>query len=233
MYKEVLPPDFRVDIGKLEIEDDLCESIPTYEEMCDIMNFIITTREKYCPVTNYDISGRSSRGILLGIPDSGFEAVSILRNKGICEVFICAYCSERRAALSRNCRHLGIESKVQVCRYTFFDSLDQWYPDHAVMTPVFLDLIQSRKALSLCINEGNSISILGKDLKSILSKCWTYRVPFVCLRINNKNLDFIRNYGMILRAFDVTPSSSPDVFQAIFCNLDILRCHCTTYPKFR
>ena len=93
MYREALPPDFSADIGRLEIEDELCQSIPTFEEMCDIMNFMITTREKYCPVTNYDISGRSSRGIMLGIPDSGFEAVSILRNKGICEVFMCAYSS--------------------------------------------------------------------------------------------------------------------------------------------
>ena len=212
MYREALPPDFSADIGRLEIEDELCQSIPTFEEMCDIMNFMITTREKYCPVTNYDISGRSSRGIMLGIPDSGFEAVSILRNKGICEVFMCAYSSERRATLYRNCRYLGIENKVQVCGYSFFDALDQWYPNHAVMTPVFLDLVQSRKSLNLSIQEGNQILLGDQNLSSVISKCWTYRVPFICIRLNTSNLVLIPKDDFTLRAFDVIPSSSSNVF---------------------
>lgn len=211
MYQEALPPDFNVDLGKLEIEDDLCQGIPTFKEMCDIINFVITTREKYCPVTNYDISGRSSRGIVLGIPDSGFEAVSILKNKGICEVFMCAYSSNRRATLYRNCRILGIENKVQICGYTFFDALDQWYPNHAVMTPVFLDLVQNRQALSIDIQNGDHLSILNQDLCSIITKCWSYHVPFVCLRVRNENIDLIRKYEYNIRAFDVLASSSSDV----------------------
>lgn len=106
---------------------------------------------------------------------------------------------------------LGIENQVKVCGYSFCDAIDQWYPYYSVMTPVFLDLSGSVKALNVSVQDGTSVSIDGRDLGEVLQQCWKQHVPFVCIRISKSNVDVLRSYEAGLRVFQEDTSFSASV----------------------
>ena len=43
------------------------------------------------------------------------------------------------------------------------DALERWYPTHAVMTPVYLDLRYSNSTLQIVVDDGHSFSVRWKD----------------------------------------------------------------------
>lgn len=211
MYSAKFPPGFCYEKKGVQLEDDLCGGLPDYSEVSQIVACILSIREQYCPITNYDISGRASRGLFIGVPDSGIELYSFLQCSGIYEASMCTYDPQRRSSVSRNCYLWGCESRVSLTSFTLMDALERWYPTHAVMTPVYLDLRYSNSTLQIVVDDGHSFSVRGVDGKTILEKCFEVRCPFVCLRIHKNNLGIVKDYGFQLRGFQTTELESEDV----------------------
>ena len=130
---------------------------------------------------------------------------------GIYEASMCTYDPQRRSSVSRNCYLWGCESRVSLTSFTLMDALERWYPTHAVMTPVYLDLRYSNSTLQIVVDDGHSFSIRGVDGKTILEKCFEVRCPFVCLRIHKNNIGIVKDYGFQLRGFQTTELESEDV----------------------
>lgn len=211
MLASKFPPGFLYDKKGVQLEEASCEGLPDFSEVSQIGTHIVSIREQYCPITNYDISGRASRGLFIGIPDDGITACSFLQCSGIYDVSMCTFDPERRSRVSRNCYLWGCESRVNLTSYTLMDTLERWYSTHAFMTPIYLDLRRSNKQLQVNADNNNEITIKGVELKSVLEKCFDARCPFVSLRINTERLDAIKQYGFQLRACDVIPLESADV----------------------
>lgn len=205
------PPNFIYEKDGIRIEEEICEELPDYEELSDFIKYFITIREKYCPITNYDISGRASRGIFVGIPDCGIQAVTILQNKEICEVSTCTFSSDRRSATSRNCYLWGCENKMKFTSFGLVDALERWYSMQSVMTPVYLDVSSSIPKLGIDIKPSEQITIRGIDLKEILTICLAKMVPFVTLRIRKEDLNIIQSYHLNLRSIEINDSLSDSV----------------------
>ena len=203
MIETKFPPGFDFKKKTVEIEEDLCNEIPDFEEWQQVIDFIVSIREQWCPVTNYDISGRASRGLFVAIPDSGMEALSCLQNNGICEVMMSTFSYVRRYRISRNCYLWGCSEHVKLTSLSFVDALNRWYASNSVMTPVYLDVSRSIDSLNLVVNSGHSIQLMGLDLRAIILKCFEVRVPFLCLRVNYDDCDVIRDYHLDLRFFQV------------------------------
>lgn len=226
------PPGFQYEKEGVKIEEDICEEIPQYEELIGFTSFFVSIREKYCPITNYDISGRASRGIFVGIPDNGIQAVTLLENKEICEVSTCTFSADRRSITSRNCYIWGCESKMKFTAFGLIDALERWYPYQSVMTPVYLDVSCSIPKLGVVVQSKTAISIRSIDLKEILEICFSKAIPFVILRTRKEDVDIIKSYSLSLRAFEVDDSLSDIVcFMVVISSLEFLCFSCSTYSR--
>lgn len=226
------PPGFQYEKDGVKIEEDICEEIPKYEELIGFASFFVSIREKYCPITNYDISGRASRGIFVGIPDNGIQAVTLLENKEICEVSTCTFSADRRSTTSRNCYIWDCESKMKFTAFGLVDALERWYPHQSVMTPVYLDVSCSIPKLGVVVQSKTAISIRSIDLKEILEICFSKAIPFVILRTRKEDVDIIKSYNLSLRAFEVDDSLSDIVcFMVVNSSLEFLYFSCSAYSR--
>ena len=215
MISDKFPPNFSFQQRGVVIDEGISSDIPSFEELTRLAAYLVDIRERYRPITNYDISGRSSRGLFIGIPDSGIEAFNFINNNGFCEVGMCTFSNERRSSVSRNCYRWGCESKLNLTSLTTMDALTRWYSVHSVMTPMYLDVLHSIPSLNVEVNQ-NVISINSVDLKLLLEKALEVGVPFICLRISKDNEELIRSYNLSLQVFDVNTSLNPTV-SAIEC----------------
>ena len=206
------PPGFPYQKDGIRVEDDIIEESPEYEELVQFVDHFVSIREKYCPITNYDISGRASRGIFVGIPDCGVQAISLLQNNQICEIATCTFSADRRSATSRNCYLWGCESKMKFTSFGLVDAIERWYPLQSVMTPVYLDVSCSIPKLDVFVKSNDSIMIRGIDLKEILERCFSKTVPFVVLRIQKQDINLIQSYNLSLRSCEIIDSLVETVY---------------------
>ena len=102
MFEDKFPPGFDFKKRGVVIDESVSNQTPNYDELTTLAAAIVDTRERYRPITNYDISGRSSRGLFIGIPDSGMEAFAFLHTNGFCEIAMSTFDSERRSTISRH-----------------------------------------------------------------------------------------------------------------------------------
>ena len=211
MLSQKFPPGFEYNKRGIQIDNDIWENLPDYEELNSFVEIFISIREKYCPIANYDISGRSSRGIFIGIPDCGIQAATILQNQGICGITTCTFTSDRRSATSRNCYLWDCEKKMKLTSFGLVDALERWYPVQSIMTPIYLDISSSIPSLNVEVKPQKQITIRGIDLGEILSICLSKTIPFVCLRINKENVPLLSSFQFNLRAFEVCESLSEKV----------------------
>ena len=210
MISDKFPPNFSYQKRGVVIDEGISGNIPSFEELTKLAAYIVDIRERYRPITNYDISGRSSRGLFIGIPDSGIEAFNFLNNNGFCEVAMCTFTGERRSSVSRNCYMWGCESKLNLTSLTTMDALTRWYSVHSVMTPVYLDVSHSISSMNVEVSQ-NAISVNFVDLKLLLEKALEVGAPFICLRIGKDKEELIRSYNLSLQVFDVNSSLNPTV----------------------
>ncbi len=218
MLASKFPPGFEYDKRGVQLGGTGCAGLPDFTEVSQIGAHIVSIREQYCPITNYDISGRASRGLFIGIPDDGVTVCSFLHCNGIYDVSMCTFSPERRSRVSRNCYQWGCEKRLNLTSYTLMDTLERWYSAHAFMTPIYLDLRYSNSELHVSVDESDAITIKGVELKSVLEKCFDARCPFVSLRIAKGHIDTVKQYGFQLRAFDVMALESADV--GLYCRSD-------------
>ena len=218
MLASKFPPGFEYDKRGVQLGGTGCAGLPDFTEVSQIGAHIVSIREQYCPITNYDISGRASRGLFIGIPDDGVTVCSFLQCSGIYDVSMCTFSPERRSRVSRNCYQWGCEKRLNLTSYTLMDTLERWYSAHAFMTPIYLDLRYSNSELHVSVDESDAITIKGVELKSVLEKCFDARCPFVSLRIAKGHIDTVKQYGFQLRAFDVMALESADV--GLYCGSD-------------
>ena len=230
------PPGFQYQKDGIRVEEDVIEESPEYEELLQFVDHFVSIREKYCPITNYDISGRASRGIFVGIPDCGIQAVTLLQNNQICEVATCTFSADRRSSTSRNCYLWGCESKMKFTSFGLVDAIERWYPLQAVMTPIYLDVSCSIPILGVSVKTNESITIRGIDLKEILERCFSKTVPFVVLRIQKQDLELIQSYNLSLRACEIVDSRVETVsflFYSLFIESICLSNSSNSYIRYR
>ena len=212
MFEDKFPPGFDFKKRGVVIDEAVSNQTPNYDELTTLAAAIVDTRERYRPITNYDISGRSSRGLFIGIPDSGMEAFAFLHTNGFCEIAMSTFDSERRSTISRNCYLWGCESKMNLTSLSLMDALSRWYP----MTPLYLDLLYSNSSLHVSVDHGISIQVDNVDLKDILSKALDVGAPFIVLRVDKSDESLLRSFSFDLQLFDVNSSINPDVFSFSF-----------------
>ena len=216
MFEDKFPPGFDFKRRGVVIDESVSNQTPNYDELTMLAAAIVDTRERYRPITNYDISGRSSRGLFIGIPDSGMEAFAFLHTNGFCEIAMSTFDSERRSTISRNCYLWGCESKMNLTSLSLVDALSRWYSTHSVMTPLYLDLLCSNSSLRVSVDHGISIQVDNVDLKDILSKAFDVGAPFIVLRVDKSDESLLRSFNFDLQLFDVNSSINPDVFSFSF-----------------
>lgn len=201
MIADKFPPQFDFQKRGVVIDEALCRHLPSYTELSALIAYIVEIREKYRPIMNYDLSGRSSRGLFLGIPECGIEALGSLQNRNLCEVAIATFSSTRRSEVSRNCYIWGCESKVLLTSLGLMEALSRWYVAHSVRSPIFIDVSQSIPSLEVEVNHEESITVQSVDLKCILEKALDIGAPFICLRVHPSDEQLIRSYNLPLQEF--------------------------------
>ena len=211
MIEEKFPPKFCYQKRGVVLDETLCNSLPSFSVLSELATYIIGVREKYRPTMNYDLSGRSSRGLFIGIPECGISALGFLENHNFSEVAIATFAPERRSTVSRNCYLWGCESRVSLTSLDLMDALSRWYISHAVRSPVYIDISQDIQSLGVKVQHGVAISIKSVDFKCILEKAFEIGVPFICLRIHPEDEKVIRSYNLVLKETLVNSSIEPNV----------------------
>ena len=211
MIEDKFPPQFCYQKRGIVLDEALCSSLPPFSVLSELAAYIVGVREKYRPTMNYDLSGRSSRGLFIGIPECGVDALGFLENHNFSEVAIATFSPERRSAVSRNCYLWGCESRVSLTSLNLMDALSRWYTSHAVRSPVYIDVSQDIQSIGVIIQRGISISINSVDLKCILEKALEVGVPFICLRIHPEDEPIIRSYNLVLKEVLVNSSIESNV----------------------
>ena len=209
MIEDKFPPQFCYQKRGVVLDEAICNSLPSFSVLSELATYIIGVREKYRPTMNYDLSGRSSRGLFIGIPECGISALGFLENHNFSEVAIATFAPERRSTVSRNCYLWGCESRVSLTSLDLMDALSRWYISHAVRSPVYIDVSQDIQSIGAKVQHG--ISIKSVDLKCILEKAFEVGVPFICLRIHPEDEQVIRSYNLVLKEFLVNSSIEPNV----------------------